>query len=117
MLLTKQFFSWLLLLVVVFSTIPVTMATDLDQESQSIDCQMSLLQVSDIDLSDYCPMQYDDDSCQQHPSCVVQFTVAVLPLINTLHSAHRNTSRLNFIFETDPFATQYPSLLKRPPRS
>ena len=115
MLLTKHLFSWLLVLVMIFSTIQVTMANDTDQSNQGINCHTSHMQMSG-NLSDICPMQ-NDQECQQHSSCVVNFTIAALPLLNTLLPTHRDVAQLKFIFEINTFASRYPSQLKRPPRS
>ena len=109
--LTKQLFSWLLVLVMFISPFQVTMATDTDQNSQGVNCQMST-----TSLSDNCLMEHGE-KCQQHSNCVAQFTVGALPQLNTLHSAHRDIAQLKFISEIDAFVSQYPSQLKHPPKS
>jgi len=116
MIFIKQFFTLLLVLIMAISPVQVTMASDIDQNSQGINCQMSLMQMSDTLLNDNCPMQHDEE-CQQHPGCVAQFTVGALPQLNTLHSVLRDIAQIKLIPEIDIFVSQYPSLLKRPPKS
>ncbi|MCK4709844.1 MAG: hypothetical protein KAU21_14595 [Gammaproteobacteria bacterium] len=114
--LTKQFFSWLLVLMMVISPVQITMATDTDQGSHGANCQIPLVQISDIYQNDNCPMQYEKQ-CQEHPGCVAQFTTIPLLILNSNLSADRNITQLKFFTDNDVFLTHYPSLLKRPPKA
>lgn len=113
---TTQFITWLLVLIMVINPVQVTMAADTDQNSQGVNCQMSFIPMSDTSPGNHCPMLHDE-KCQQHTGCVVQLTVTALPLLHSLLLTQRPISSLKFIIEKDAFNTQYPSLLKRPPRS
>ena len=116
MLLTKQFFSWLLLLIMIFSTAQVTAVAGIALDSPDVNCKMPLVQMSDSSLNDNCPMQHDEE-CQQTPGCLAQFIASVLPVLSSVLLVTRSISQLSFVNKIDSFVSQYPSQIKRPPRS
>lgn len=120
--LIKQFFSWLLVLIMVVSPVQVTMAIDVDQDSHGEHCQMPSMASTpshdsvDTKMTHDCAMQHGDH-CQDHPGCTGQISSSSLYTPNTFLVNLRASSDLKYVPASDSFLVIYPELFKRPPKS
>ncbi len=116
---SKQFFTWILVLIVAFSPVRVTMAIDFDQSSHGPNCHQSMLGSNDsidMDMDEDCAMQHEQN-CHDHPGCVGQFHSSALQAPASLQFVARASTHIKFLIDNEAVRTVYPSLLKRPPKA
>jgi len=116
-LLTRQFFSRLLILVMTISPVQITMAIDLDQHNQAMNCQISQVQLTSItfnNTSDDCTSDYNGH-CVDLSVCVAQYNFSLYSS-NSFLLMSRAATHTKFMPDKDSVSTQYPELIKRPPK-
>lgn len=116
---TKQFFSWMLVLIMAISPVQVTMAVDFDQSSHGSNCQSMMSDSIDsivMNMDEECAMEHEEH-CHDHPGCVGQFNSSTLQAPNALQLAVRASTLVKFLIDNEAVSTIYPPLLKRPPKA
>ena len=113
--LSKHFFSWLLVLMMIISPVQVSLAIDIDQHDHAPKCQMPMDADSSIGDSMNCAMQHDEH-CQEHADCVGQFNSSSLQPPYSFLLTPGASKQLKFIIQNDTVLSVYPSLLKKPPK-
>ena len=114
----NQFFTWLLVLMMIISPLRVSMAAEFDQHSHGLNCQMSDKDShteNDLTMDKDCAMDHDEH-CQNHVSCVGTSTSFFQASNQFLFSASKETA-IKFTINDENIQAHYPELLKRPPRS
>jgi len=106
--LTKPFISWILVLMVSFSSVQVSMAADFNPDSHGTNCQMT-------DMNKDCALNHDEH-CQNHVSCVGH-TSSFFQISSQTQLNISKPSSIKFTIDNERVQAQYPELLKRPPRS
>jgi hypothetical protein len=115
---TRQFFSRLLILIMAISPVQMTMAIDLDQHNQSMNCQISQAQLPDTTISNTsvdCTSEYGEH-CVDLSVCGAQFNFSSLYSSNSFLLVTRILAHAKFIPDNDAVSTHYPELFKRPPK-
>ena len=116
--LARQFLIRLIILIIAISPVQITMAIDFDQHSQATTCQMSQEQPAEIMvkiMGEACKSD-QDNHCVDLSVCSVQYNVSSLYSSGLFQLTARTVIHKKFIAERDAVSTQYPELLKRPPR-
>ena len=115
----RQFFCWLLVLVMMVSPIQVTMASDFAQQSHGMNCHKPDHGINAVVSANCCKDPGGSDHtkiCIVHPECVAQFSTSLIPS-SLVVAMPRSVSLIKFIAEHKAVLTHYPSLLKRPPKA
>lgn len=115
---TRQFFSRLLILIMTISPVQMTMAIDLDQHNQAMNCQIlqaQLLNTTVSDTSGDCTSHYGEH-CVDLSVCGAQFNFSSLYSSNSSLLMARAVIHTKFIPDNDAVSTHYPELIKRPPK-
>ena len=114
---TRHFFSRLLILVMTISPVQITMAIDLDQSNQTMNCQISQAQLSGTgvnSLSGDCTSDYSKH-CVDLSVCGAQYNFTSYSS-NSILLITRVLTHTKFLPDNDAVSTHYPELLKRPPK-
>ena len=114
----RQFFSRLLILVMAIGPVQITMAIDLDQHNQAMNCQMSQAQQVGITVNntdENCTSDYSGH-CVDLSVCVVQYNFSSFYSANSFLLMSRAVTHTKFIPDNDAVSSRYPELLKRPPK-
>lgn len=117
-LLTRQFFSRLLILVMTISPVQITMAIDLDQHDQSMKCQISQAQLTSTatnNLNADCNSNYNGH-CVDLSVCVGQYNFSSWYSSSSFLLMSRAATHTKFLPDNDSVSTHYPELVKRPPK-
>jgi hypothetical protein len=117
-LLTRQFFSRLLILIMTISPVQMTMAIDLDQHNQAVNCQVSQAQLPDTTISNTsggCTSEYGEH-CVDLSVCGAQFNFSSLYSSKSFLLITRAVTHTKFTADNDAVSSRYPELLKRPPK-
>jgi hypothetical protein len=115
---TRQFINRLLILIMTISPVQITMAIDLDQHSQAMNCQNSQAQPPDTTVNNTsgdCPSDYGEH-CVDLSVCGVQFNFSSFYSSKSFLLITRAVTHTKFIPDNDAVPTHYPELLKRPPK-
>ena len=116
-LLTRQFFSRLLILIMTISPVQITMAIDLDQSNQAMNCQISQAELSGTgvnSLSGDCTSDYSRH-CVDLSVCGAQYNFTSYSS-NLFLLMSRAATLTKFMPDNDSVSTHYPELVKRPPK-
>lgn len=123
----KKLLSWVLMLIMVFSTVQA--AASVVQLDHGIKCPMTAMsaaqliddhsdtQNTDAGLIKKCNMGHKDKSCQLHPHCTVQINLSTLFDSSPNQLASRMLIRNKLISSDEFVLTIYLSHLKRPPKA
>jgi len=116
---TRQFFSRLLILIMAISPVQITMATDLDQHTQAMNCQISQAQFHNTAVSQTSGDCTSDHSehCVNLSVCGAQFNFSSLYSSNSFLLMTRAVTHSKFVPDNDAISTHYPELFKRPPKA
>jgi hypothetical protein len=114
---TRQFFSRLLILIMTISPVQITMAVDLDQHNQAMNCQVSQAQLSSTGVN-----SLSGDCTSNHSGHCVDLSVCGAQYNFTSYSSNsfllisRAATHTKYMPDDDLVSTRYPELLKRPPK-
>jgi hypothetical protein len=115
---TRQFLSRLLILIMAISPVQMTMAIDLDQHTQAVNCKFSQAQLPDTTISNTsgdCTSEYGGH-CVDLSVCGAQINFSSLYSSNSFLLVSRTLAHAKFIPGNDAVSTRYPELFKRPPK-
>jgi len=115
---SRQFISRLLILIMTISPVQITMAIDLDQHNQAMNCQISQAQLPNTRVSipgEDCTSDYGEH-CVNLSVCGAQFNFSSLYSPNAFLLIPRAVTHTKFIPDNDAISTRYPELVKRPPK-
>jgi len=114
----RQLIIRLLILVMAISPVQITMAIDIDQNNQAMNCQNSQVQPANIMekiMGGGC--QSDQSShCVDLSVCVTQHNFSSMQSSNSFLLLARAAIHKKFVADIDAVSTHYPELLRRPPK-
>jgi hypothetical protein len=99
------------------SPVQITMAIDIDQHNQAMNCQISPAQLTSTSVnntSDDCPSDYSGN-CVDVSVCVAQYNFSLYSS-NSFLLITRAATHTKFMPDNDSVSSHYPELLKRPPK-
>jgi hypothetical protein len=98
--------------------VQMTMAIDLDQHNQAMNCQISQAQLPSTTVGNTgtdCTSDYGEH-CVDLSVCGAQFNFFSLYSSNSFLLVTRTLAHAKFIPGNDAVSTRYPELFKRPPK-
>lgn len=117
---SRQCLIRLLVLVIAISPVQIAMAIDFDAPGQTVYCQVAAVQSFDWsgDMKrDAACVTENSDHCGDISVCVAQTSFTSLRSSISLLLPPVNATRLKFITNNASMSTNYPGLLKRPPKA
>jgi len=111
----KQFIAWFMVLIIAISPVQITIATDFDQHSTDMNCQISSLPSPNMNIDDNCGVE-DSGHCLNLSVCAAQINFISLRSSSPLIFSPGAVTQLKFTADNQSISTNYPELLRRPPK-
>ena len=115
---TRKFFSRLLIFILIINPVQITIASDFDQHSGTMNCQVSQERVPGATVKipgDGCKPD-NQEHCSDISVCVMHNNLSAFYSNNSFLLVPRAFAQKKFVPENETVSTQYPDLLKRPPK-
>ncbi len=116
---SRQSLIRLLIFIVAISPVQITMAVDFDPPGQNVDCQILPVQSADwadANMEDSCGLD-KSDHCIDTSVCAAHTNFTSLRSSISLLVSPDAVTLLRFTSNNEAMSTNYPGLLKRPPKT
>ena len=116
---SQRFLIRLLIFIVAISPVQITMAVDFDPPGQNMDCQILPLQSADwadTNMDDSCALE-KSGHCIDLSVCAAHTSFTSLRSSISLLLSPAAVTLLRFTNNNESMSTNYPGLLKRPPKA
>lgn len=115
----KQFFAWLLVLMMIINPAQGMMKFSLDQSTHSNNCDSTMEHSANqggMDSSHDCSIEHSDD-CLKHVQCLSHVSSSMFVDNSALEFIRKTTLLSKFSYQDDTVLFFSPELLKRPPKA